>query len=52
MDLEEKIELARKEMIDVVERHGLTSEETVECSRKLDNLINRFDATRKNSSEL
>lgn len=39
--LDEKIEQVRIEMIQTVERLGMTSKETIEISQKLDELINQ-----------
>lgn len=39
--LDEKIEQVRIEMIKAVERQGIAAEETIELSRKLDDLINQ-----------
>lgn len=44
--LEEEIELMREAMVDAADKDGLTSEETIEFSRKLDSLINQYDRRR------
>lgn len=44
--LEEEIELMREAMVGAAEKEGLTADETIEFSRKLDNLINQFDRRR------
>lgn len=44
--LEEEIELMREAMMDAADKDGLTADETIEFSRKLDSLINQFDKRR------
>lgn len=46
LSLEEEIELMREAMVGAADKDGLTSDETIEFSRKLDNLINQFDRCR------
>ena len=47
-NLEEEIERMREAMMDAAGKDGLTADETIEFSRKLDNLINQFDKRRDN----
>jgi hypothetical protein len=44
--LEEEIELMREAMVEAAVKEGLTADETIEFSRKLDSLINQFDRRR------
>lgn len=46
LSLEEEIELMREAMVGAADKDGLTADETIEFSRKLDNLINQFDRRR------
>ena len=48
LSLEEEIELMREAMVGAAAKDGLTADETIEFSRKLDNLINQFDKRRDN----
>lgn len=50
--LEEKIELMREEMIEVAVEKGLTAEETIGLSRKLDCLINQYEEQKKIACKL
>ena len=45
-NLEEEIERMREAMMDAAGKDGLTADETIEFSRKLDNLINQYDKRR------
>lgn len=42
--LEYEIELLRESMIAAASELGLNAIETIECSRRLDNLMNQYDA--------
>ncbi|WP_318615964.1 aspartyl-phosphate phosphatase Spo0E family protein [Sporosarcina sp. YIM B06819] len=42
-NLEKEIELLREAMVNVAVRDGLTAEETIEFSKKLDILINKYN---------
>ncbi len=46
LSLGEEIELMREAMVGAADKYGLTADETIELSRKLDNLINQFDRQR------
>jgi len=46
LSLEDEIELMREAMVGAADKDGLTADETIEFSRKLDNLINQFDRRR------
>lgn len=50
--LEEKIELMREEMIEVAVEKGLTADETIWFSRKLDCLINQYEEQKKSTFKL
>ncbi|WP_203246057.1 Spo0E family sporulation regulatory protein-aspartic acid phosphatase [Sporosarcina beigongshangi] len=41
--LEEEIEMLREAMMGAADKEGLTADETLEFSRKLDSLMNQFD---------
>lgn len=41
--VEKEIEMTRKLMIDIASSTGLNSKETLEVSRKLDDLINHYE---------
>ena len=45
--LEEEIELMREAMMDAASREGLTADVTMEFSRKLDSLINQYEARKE-----
>ena len=46
-NLEEKIELLRIEMMNVANKKGLTADETIGASRKLDNLMDQYEELKK-----
>lgn len=46
-NLEEKIELLRVEMINAANTKGLTADETIGASRKLDNLMDQYEEQKK-----
>ena len=46
LSLEEEIELMREAMVGAADKDGLTADETIEFSRKLDNLINQYHRRR------
>ena len=42
LNLEEEIELLREEMMNTANKKGLTAAETIEFSRRLDNLMDQY----------
>ncbi len=50
--LEVEIEIMREKMINVAIKKGLTADETIGLSRKLDCLINQFEEQKKAFLEL
>ena len=42
LNLEEEIELLREEMMNTANKKGLTAAETLEFSRRLDNLMDQY----------
>ncbi|WP_272493164.1 aspartyl-phosphate phosphatase Spo0E family protein [Sporosarcina cyprini] len=49
--LEEEIESVRNQLIRSAEQEGLTSKETIELSKKLDFLLNKFSVSLEAYSE-
>lgn len=45
--LEEEIELIREAMLKVADKSGLSADETLEMSRRLDRLINELEALKE-----
>ncbi|WP_449539405.1 aspartyl-phosphate phosphatase Spo0E family protein [Ferdinandcohnia sp. Marseille-Q9671] len=41
------IELKRRKMTNLANRHGFTAGETVKCSQELDELLNMYQKTRQ-----
>jgi hypothetical protein len=48
--LEDEIEVVRQQMIDAANSEGLSGDVTIELSRKLDELINYYDAQKRTKS--
>ena len=46
-NLEEEIELLREEMMNAANKKGLTAAETIEFSRRLDNLMDKYVGLKK-----
>ncbi|WP_186669381.1 aspartyl-phosphate phosphatase Spo0E family protein [Sporosarcina sp. BP05] len=46
-NLEEEIESLREKMMDAAIKKGLTAAETVEFSRKLDNIMDQYEELKK-----
>ncbi|HJF32764.1 MAG TPA: aspartyl-phosphate phosphatase Spo0E family protein [Sporosarcina psychrophila] len=46
-NLEEEIELIREKMMNAAAKKGLTDNETMSFSRKLDNLMNQYEELKK-----
>lgn len=38
-----QIEEKKKEMLDLADKHGLSSNETIRCSQDLDKLLNKYN---------
>lgn len=47
LNLEEEMELLRKKMMDAAIKKGLTAAETINFSRKLDDLMNQYEELKK-----
>ena len=45
--LEEEIEWMREAMVEAAGKAGLTADETIEFSRRLDSLMNQYDALKE-----
>lgn len=51
-NLEEEIELIREKMMNAAAKKGLTDNETMSFSRKLDNLMNQYEELKKSTVKL
>ncbi|QOY37075.1 aspartyl-phosphate phosphatase Spo0E family protein [Anaerobacillus isosaccharinicus] len=50
-NLTNQIEHKRKEMSEIIEKHGLSSTKAIRCSQDLDKLLNKYNESKLHSSK-